>query len=71
MFDYGLIQNFAIYKQMEPPFYNLSNILTPVALIYAEGDALISPHVRSIDYVLLRSFIIFSFIIYSIMHIVF
>ncbi|XP_011498384.1 PREDICTED: lipase 3-like [Ceratosolen solmsi marchali] len=48
MFDYGIIQNFAVYKQREPPHYNLSNIVAPVALFYGKGDTLISPH-NSID----------------------
>ncbi|OXU22296.1 hypothetical protein TSAR_007234 [Trichomalopsis sarcophagae] len=41
MFDYGIVKNFKIYKQKNPPLYNLSNIIAPIAIFYGNGDTLI------------------------------
>ncbi|XP_032454071.1 lipase 3 isoform X2 [Nasonia vitripennis] len=41
MFDYGIVENFKIYKQIHPPLYNLSNIVAPIAILYGNGDTLI------------------------------
>lgn len=45
MYDHGIIRNLAIYKQRQPPMYNLSNIISPVGLFYGKGDSLVSPGV--------------------------
>lgn len=45
-FDYGLIGNFAAYKQFTPPIYNLKNVVTPVILIYGKGDTIAGPEVN-------------------------
>lgn len=41
-YNYGKLQNKKIYGQDIPPSYNLSKVTTPVALYYAEHDALLS-----------------------------
>lgn len=38
-FDHGEVENLKRYNQATPPDYNLSNIKAPVALYYAESDA--------------------------------
>uniref|UniRef100_A0A1B0CJ10 Putative triglyceride lipase-cholesterol esterase n=1 Tax=Lutzomyia longipalpis TaxID=7200 RepID=A0A1B0CJ10_LUTLO len=42
-FDYGRSENEKRYGQHSPPRYNLTNISTPVALIYATNDWLAGP----------------------------
>lgn len=37
-YDYGIIQNLAIYGQLSPPPYNLSAVTAPTALYYAQND---------------------------------
>lgn len=46
MFDYGYIRNFATYRQIKPPAYNLKNIDTPVYMFVGKGDAVAPPEVR-------------------------
>ncbi|XP_014208906.1 lipase 3-like [Copidosoma floridanum] len=43
MYDFGEKENSLKYGQPEPPAYDLSNIVAPVALIYGEGDSIIAP----------------------------
>lgn len=38
-FDHGEVENLKLYNQATPPDYNLSNVKAPVALYYAESDA--------------------------------
>lgn len=45
MYDHGLIGNVELYGQKTPPLYSLENIVTPVVLIYGNGDAVASPEV--------------------------
>ncbi|KYN08589.1 PREDICTED: lipase 3-like [Cyphomyrmex costatus] len=41
-YDYGCTKNLQIYNTPEPPDYNLANITTPFAMVYAENDWLSS-----------------------------
>ena len=54
MYDHGVIQNFARYGQGAPPSYNLNKIVAPVAIFYGKGDTLISPSVRTLEYILFK-----------------
>ncbi|GAB1867615.1 Lipase [Camponotus japonicus] len=40
-YDYGRVKNLLIYNSLEPPDYNLANIMIPIALFYGPGDWLI------------------------------
>lgn len=42
-FDYGKDINLEIYQSEEPPSYDLSNIIAPVALYYSKNDWLADP----------------------------
>lgn len=37
-FDFGYIQNLIHYRRLSPPDYNLNNVISPMALYYAEDD---------------------------------
>jgi hypothetical protein len=45
MFDYGSINNMAFYGTLNPPAYNIENIITRVVMIYGKNDTLASPEV--------------------------
>ncbi|XP_057669458.1 lipase 3-like [Diorhabda carinulata] len=37
-YDFGLIKNMATYKRISPPEYDLSQISTPISIIYSSND---------------------------------
>lgn len=40
-FDYGYLGNYERYKQPTPVQYNMKKITAPIALIYANNDAIV------------------------------
>ncbi|XP_053686830.1 lipase 3-like [Sabethes cyaneus] len=42
-FDYGPENNTAVYRSLEPPDYNLTNVRTPVSIYYGLSDQLTHP----------------------------
>jgi hypothetical protein len=42
-YDYGLWGNIKKYRSLQPPFYNLENVKTPVSLHYSMNDWLSNP----------------------------
>jgi len=46
-FDLGKKENLIKYGQPNPPMYNITNISTPIALLYSENDWLAGPQVLS------------------------
>ncbi|XP_029160378.1 lipase 3-like [Nylanderia fulva] len=42
-YDYGAMKNLIIYKSVEPPEYNLSNIALPMAIYYGNNDLMVVP----------------------------
>lgn len=47
MFDWGSFYNFRIYGEEKPPAYKLSQIISPIALFWAENDWLSQKEVNS------------------------
>jgi hypothetical protein len=45
-FDFGEKKNMEKYGQATPPQYNLSLVMSPVALYYSDNDKLSPVHVR-------------------------
>lgn len=41
-YDHGPEQNYLNYRQMEPPEYNLKNVMVPTSIYYAENDYIVS-----------------------------
>lgn len=44
--DWGEKGNLLKYNNLQPPEYNLTQISSPVALFYGDGDLLITKEVR-------------------------
>lgn len=42
-YDYGVEENFKRYGLAEPPLFNLSEVQTPVAIIYSDSDYIVPP----------------------------
>ncbi|XP_017887380.2 lipase 3-like [Ceratina calcarata] len=42
-YDYGRYKNLKIYNSIEPPKYNISRIITPIAMFWGENDWLSTP----------------------------
>lgn len=45
-YDFGPIENMKKYNSLRPPRYNLTNIKTPIAILYAPNDDLNTEQVK-------------------------
>ncbi|XP_029158385.1 lipase 3-like [Nylanderia fulva] len=45
-YDYGAMKNLIMYKSVEPPEYNLSNIALPMAIYYGNNDLMVAPIIK-------------------------